>query len=129
MGRPMNDWLETMLIDTGVMSDTGLTRNAGLRVHKPCRARCLAGIDDSGFDTWCDPHPLTPDGELAALLEGRPTYDVSGRQLCIRRSRRIAYFPAAARPVLATHVCGHPIPDGWRLPPAPPAPRRVEGTF
>lgn len=126
-------WLTQMLLDKGVMSQAGLTRNAAIRTHKPCRTPCLAGIDDIGYDTWCDLGELTPTGEVNALLEDRRTFDLHAqRLLCRRFASRIAYAPAGrdtGRPVFAEHRCDAPIPDAWRQPPPPrtPTPPRSEG--
>lgn len=114
-------WLAEMLVAKGVMSESGLLFRAGVRTHRPCRRACLAGIDDSGLDTWCDLRELSRDGELHALLAGRRTWDLyAGRGLTIRRSSAIAYRPAGdrRRPVFAEHRCHQPLPADWCLPPA-----------
>ena len=125
----MPRWLTKMLLDKGVISEHGLTRNAAIRTHKPCRIPTLAGIDDTGFDTWCDLAELDPHGEAHALLDGRLTYDLyAGRLLCHRTPSRITHAPAGQartrddRPVFAEHRCHHPIPATWCVPPLPAQP-------
>ena len=113
------NWLTEMLIAKGVMSESGLTRNAGIRTHRPCQTACVAGIDDSGFDTWCELREITRDGELQALLDGRHTWDLhAGRGLTVRGSLAIRHRPAQTpgRPVLVEHRCGQPIPASWIAP-------------
>ncbi|MDP1877991.1 MAG: hypothetical protein Q8M17_10610 [Actinomycetota bacterium] len=134
---PMPAWLRSMLQAKGVISETGLTRNAGIRTHRPCHAACIAGIDDNGFDTWTDPTELTPTGELQALLDGRRTWDLHAhRALTLRTSISIQHRPAGnpARPVLAQHRCHQPIPSSWAMPPweplaAPPSTEDDECPF
>jgi hypothetical protein len=126
------DWLVAMLVAKGAMSESGLTFRAGLRTHRPCRGLTVAGIDDNGLDTWCEPSPLSPDGELAALLVGRPTWDLyAGHGLTYRRATAISHRPAgdASRPVLAQHVCGDPLPAAWLAPPLPCPARPAEVEF
>lgn len=119
-------WLIRMLTEQGHISDTGLTRNATIRTHKPCHHPTLAGIDDIGFDTWCDLAELHPQGEANALLDGRWTFDLyASRLLCHRTPNRITHAPAGQhhtrdyRPVFAEHRCHQPIPATWAIPPTP----------
>jgi hypothetical protein len=56
-----SQWLRSMLVDKGVLSEAGLTRNAGIRTCRKCRTNCLAGIDINGLDTWTDT-TATPPG-------------------------------------------------------------------
>lgn len=111
-------WLTTMLIDKGVMSESGLTRNAGIRTCRTCHQHCLAGIDINGRDTWLEPQPLHPAGELQALLDCRRTFNLyAGKQLMPRDRHLMAAYPAGHkhRPTFATHTCGQPIPTTWTL--------------
>jgi len=118
-------WLRSMLVDKGVLSEAGLTRNAGIRTCRTCRAHCLAGIASTGIDAWADLGELHAAGELAALLAGRATLSLyAGRQLVPRDRHWIAAYPAGRtdRPAYASHRCGDPPPPGWTQPPPPPAP-------
>ena len=101
-----------MLIDKGVLSEAGLTRNAGIRTCRTCRTRCLAGIAITGLDTWLDPNQLHP------LLDNRPTFNLyAGKQLMPRDRHLMAAYPAGhkQRPTFAAHRCDHPIPTTWTI--------------
>ena len=111
-------WLRSMLHDKGLLSETGLTRNAGIRTCRTCRTNCLAGIDINGLDTWTDPQQLHPAGELQALLDGRRTFNLyAGKQLMPRDRHLMAAYPAGhkQRPTFATHTCDQPIPTTWTI--------------
>lgn len=114
------DWLRDMLIASGHLDEHGLGFKARLRRHRPCRGLTVAGIDDNGLSTWCEPTPLSPDGEVAALLSGRSTWDLfAGHALTYRRASAICHRPAGSRrrPVLAEHMCSQPLPASWLAPP------------
>ena len=107
-----------MLVNKGVLSEHGLTRNAEIRTCRTCRTQCLAGIAITGIDTWTDPSELHTTGELEALLDGRQTLSLyAGRQLVPRDKHWIKAYPAgrSQRPTFATHRCGHPIPTNWTI--------------
>jgi hypothetical protein len=111
-----SQWLRSMLIDKGILSEAGLSRNAGIRTCRTCRQHCLAGIAITGLDTWLDTHQLHSDGELHALLDGRPTFSLyAGKQLVPRDRHWIRCYPAghAKRPTFAAHRCDQPIPTDW----------------
>jgi len=111
-------WLRSMLVDKGVLSESGLTRNAGIRTCRTCRQHCLAGIAITGLDTWLEPQQLHPAGELQALLDCRKTYSLyAGKQLVPRDRHWIRDYPAGhpKRPTFATHTCGQPIPTTWTI--------------
>jgi hypothetical protein len=62
----------------------------------------------AGLPVRADPTPLTALGEAAALLNGRPTFDLSdvaGRKELTYRSRDQISAPRKY-PVLAAHECG-----------------------
>lgn len=118
------DWLRDMLIASGHLDEHGLGFKARLRRHRPCRGLTVAGIDDNGLSTWCEPTPLSPSGEAEALLSGRATWDLfGGSGLTYRRAAAIAYRPAGdhRRPVLAEHLCGQSLPAAWLAPRVTPA--------
>lgn len=85
-----------------------------------CRSRVLAGTDSdrTGIDAVVDNYPLTRTGELLAVIAGRRVYehDRDGR---LHRRDRYRLRTATTGTILASHTCHHPIPDSWRLPPAP----------
>ena len=111
-------WLTAMLVEKGVLSEAGLTRNAGIRTCRTCRQHCLAGIAITGLDTWTDTQQLHPAGELQSLLDNRPTFSLyASRQLVPRDRHWIRCYPAGhkQRPTFATHRCGHPIPTDWTI--------------
>jgi hypothetical protein len=119
-------WLTDMLIAKGAMSESGLTRTARIRTHKPCHLPTLAGYDNDtcALDTWCDLAELTLAGEVHALLAGRTTYELATERLYRRDHWTITGRPAGGRtPVFAEHQCHAPIPATWAItrPPAPPA--------
>ena len=118
MSGAMAPWLRSMLIDKGVMSESGLTLRAHIRTHRGCGLPTLSGICDIGFDAWCDLAELTAIGEAEALLAGRRTYELySGRSLYSRDRWTIHSRPAGGErhPVLAEHRCGEQVPAGWIL--------------
>ena len=113
-----SQWLTAMLHDKGVLSEAGLTRNAGIRTCRTCRTSCLAGIAITGLDTWLNPQQLHPYGELHALLDCRRTFNLyAGKQLVPRDRHLIRAYPAGhpQRPTFATHTCGQPIPTDWTI--------------
>lgn len=127
------DWLLQVLRDKGVISESGLTRNARMRPHRDCGQLTLAGYDSdrASLDAWCDPYPLTADGEVQALLDERTTYHLWGGRLERRDRWTIRGIPAGSpsHPVFAEHRCRLPVPRPWRLSPPPPAPRPLEETW
>lgn len=78
-----------------------------------CRQPIVTGFDDAVGPTVAtvDPHPLTLEGELLALVAGRATYGISeGFELGYRDAWRIEHLPPEPRgyTVHATHKCGTP---------------------
>ena len=107
--EPMPAWLQDQLIADGHMTEHHVTRKLRPRRCKACRAACLAAIDDTGIETWVDPHPVTVDGELFALMAGRVTFMAFGEELCHRDAGRITHRDANAISVYAEHSCGAPM--------------------
>lgn len=102
-------------------STTGAHRRASIRVCR-CHAPILAGLDGevAAFSVAVDPYALTPAGEVEALRQSRRTYDLDQMRLSQRDRWTIpGRPPTPARPVVAEHRCGHPIPDDWKAPPPP----------
>lgn len=86
-----------------------------------CRATIVTGLDEGvGPDiATVDPHPLTIEGELLALVAGRATYGISeGFELGYRDTWRIQHLPPEPRgyTVHATHKCGTPPFPHYPLP-------------
>ncbi|WP_086847012.1 hypothetical protein [Amycolatopsis kentuckyensis] len=78
---------------------------------EPC-PRCgrlqLIGIDEGCPYRVC-PTPLTPEAELAALMQGRRSYSISGDFLHYRDSFRMRGDARGRPTVIATHLCHAPI--------------------
>lgn len=72
--------------------------------NRPVLAATVGGLDRH-IDTAC----LTPAGELAALLQGRSTFELHNDVL-IRRGPEKIRAGLPGRPVLAEHSCD-PVPD------------------
>lgn len=115
----MQPWLRQHLIDTGRWSTDGITTAAQLRTHT-CGLIVLTGLDATlaAIPTTVDPAPLTTAGEMAALLQGRHTYDfwtTTSELHGPRRAWDITRAPATntgRTRVLATHICGStPLPS------------------
>jgi len=120
--KRMPKWLQSMLIEKGVISEAGLGRKAWIKTCRKCSTPTLAGLDADvcAFDAWCDLGELSPAGEAAALLDGRRTYQLFyTNSLSYRHSWHITSRPAGdpQHPVFATHRCGEPIPAVWCVPP------------
>lgn len=104
--EPMPAWLQDQLVADGTMTGDFITRTLRPRHCRACAAPVLAAIDDLGLTTHIDPAPLTPEGELLALLAGRPTFATFGADLCHRWAGEITHRPASTRAVYAAHQCG-----------------------
>lgn len=99
------------LINTGVITARGLTRHA---TYRHCPRGCgllLIASQDLGHETWCDPWPITPKGELDAHLSGTRTWTLILGQLCWRDADRITFRDANTDQVFAEHQCGKPQPE------------------
>lgn len=121
----MDDWLKSMLVDAGHMSESGLTATARIRAHRRCGLPCIAGYDAkaAAFDAWCDPSPLSAHGEAEAAISGRRTYSLAHGTLRPRNRWDIPAHPAGAKGspvVLAEHRCDQPVPAAWTTPPSTP---------
>lgn len=105
----MAEWLRRHLVDTGILTESGLSRTARPRRCPRCRAVTVAAIDDNGLESWADPHPIDAQAEADAALAGIPTWELwAGRELVRRDVYRITGRPAGLdqrRPVLAAHRC------------------------
>lgn len=103
------------LVDLGRLDADGVTRRARLTRCRRCGAMVFAGLDHDkvALAVRVDPTPLSPVGELSALLTGRVTYELSrgdGYRIDERRAGHIGK-PTKAD-VVAEHACGaNPLPD------------------
>lgn len=107
---------------------TGINRRAKLATCPRCRAAVLRCLDGDGLPATADPRPLTPAGELAALVAGRDTYDAwHVANTWVELEHRNHFTLAAPRrwPVLPGHACPGVVPD-WSFLPTPPAPRQED---
>jgi hypothetical protein len=88
-----------------------ITTSPTLITCRHCGRPILAATVE-GLDRHVDPVPLTLAGELAALLAGRPTYDLAGamRDHLIRRTVHHIRGGARQLPVVADHDCASPDP-------------------
>ena len=90
-------------------------RRAPAETYRPdvcpaCRATVLIGITD-GLTLRLDPARLDLPTEIAALADGRLTYDLHpDRHAVWRSARRIRDWPDH-HPVHATHACHRPLLD------------------
>ncbi|WP_018350966.1 hypothetical protein [Longispora albida] len=85
-----------------------------------CRVLVLAGVAE-GVPVHADPQPVTPAGELDAVLAGRSTYSIVGRELVRRDAGRAASLSGA---VVVDHQCGQPIAAGHHAPAVLPVPQQ-----
>ena len=124
----MPDHLVTHLIATGVLTPDGVTRRARPRPCPRCQPLVLVGLDHArcALPPTTNPTPLTPAGELAALLTGRETYKLTPNrnayELNWRDQHSIRAKPAGTlhgADIVATHQCGAPELDAApsRIPP------------
>lgn len=98
-----------------------ISRRAHLTQHS-CQAHVLVGLDADmcALTVYVEPYALTPHGEVEALRDQRTTYHLQQGALHPRTAYTIPGKPPShARTILASHTCHHPIPESWRLPPAP----------
>lgn len=117
----MDAWLLQQLVETGRMTETGVTRRARPRRCPTCQTIVIVGLNDDqcAFEIHADPQPLSALGEALALLEGRMTVALAhegGRWVLHRRDDfQIRGRPAGTTPrwdVLRTHTCHTPTPTG-----------------
>jgi hypothetical protein len=102
--------LREHLIDTGVITQRGLTRRATYR-HCPGCGLLLLAAQDMGHEIWCDPWPITAKGELDALLAGAATYTRVLGELAWRDATRITFRDADHDDVFSEHRCGIAQPE------------------
>lgn len=74
-----------------------------------CKATVLVGITD-GLTLHLDPARLDTPTEIAALTDGRRTYDLHPDRHAVHRGV-IQIQADRGHPVHATHACHQPLPD------------------
>ena len=99
----------------GILTPDGISRRAHTRYCRHCRRPVMTGLDHDhvAATATCDPTPLDALGELTALMNGRPTYELTwtrerGYVLDHRDQFRIRGRPAGTwrdGDVLAEHKC------------------------
>ena len=75
------------------------------RCNRPVMAATVRGLDEH-----LDTAMLNPLGELAALLEGRRTFDLRGDYIGLRNKEKIASGKRDS-PVVARHACKDTPPE------------------
>lgn len=110
-------WLRQQLEDRGLWDSDGTNRVARARRCRTCREYVLVGLDSDhcALPVAVDPDPLSPAGEVAALIAGRATYSLrylADRLELDRRTqfeiRGDASRDSVRHDVLARHQCGMP---------------------
>lgn len=114
-------WLQQHLENRGLWDSDGTTRVARARRCRTCREYVLAGLDANrcALPVAVDPDPLSPRGEMVALLAGRTTFSLRLLADQLELDRRSAFEIRSGRTerldVLGRHACGLPslglVPD------------------
>ena len=110
----MDTRTQQLLIGKGVMDTQRVTARPTTRHCRTCRQVVLVALADdgpqvAGVRVTLDPRPLTPYGELQALMAGRLTYHHTGGHIAWRDPVLIARKPAHGMNVHATHKCHSPL--------------------
>lgn len=97
------------LVEQGTLTPSGLGRRAQLRPCPRCRWWTVVGLDHfrCAREVALDPVELDEVGEAIALVTGRATYELWGREIEQRDQHKIR--GGQSRPVLAAHDCAHPV--------------------
>ena len=95
-----------------------ITTAPSLITCRRCKQPVLAATV-GGMDVHVDTATLNDVGELAALIEGRTTYELVTADYLVRRSTHHISAGPAKHPVLATHSCAptpeHHVNHAWTL--------------
>lgn len=115
----MAPWLRRMLIESGRLTENGVSRNARIIIHT-CGIPCIAGLDDDicAFETWCEMQPINTIGEAEALTQGRRTFEYlpANKRIYPRWTENITHRPAGTHDrwrQLVEHRCGELFPAHW----------------
>jgi hypothetical protein len=103
---PLDPRTRAHLIDTGTLTPSGLGQTAQLHTCPRCWQWVIRGLDHRrcALEVIADPVSLNARTELAALIGGRLTYELWGREIERRTPTKIAR--GMPKPVIATHQCG-----------------------
>lgn len=95
-------------------------RNSTSHQCRKCGAHIRSGLDADvlAFVARVDDDPVTRQGELLAILNGRRTYSLEGGRL---HRRRLHHLQAPARAPYVEHRCWEPFPAAWLAPMPRPA--------
>jgi len=108
--RDNNQWLTNHLITQGFITEGRIGRKIQNRRCKKCKAHIITALDADmiALLAECDPTPLTLQGEITALVQGRWTYRLQYEHLNRRYQLEIAATPANTTTVLQQHQCPNP---------------------
>jgi hypothetical protein len=83
---------------------------------RECRRPVVVGLDADrcALEVRCEPVALTPNGARAAWVNGRSCYTLTFGDPPRLDWRGPNYGPPAFGVIVASHVCGEPIPPAWR---------------
>ena len=97
-----------------------MSRVASQGVCHKCGAHIRSGLDADAlaFVARVDDDPVTRQGELLAILNGRRTYSLEGGRL---HRRELHHLQAPARAPYVEHRCWEPFPATWLAPIPRPA--------
>lgn len=92
-----------------------MSRNSSQSVCHKCGAHIRSGLDADAlaFVARVDDDPVTRQGELLAILNGRRTYSLEGGRLHRRYSHHLQIAPRAP---YVEHRCWEPFPATWLAP-------------
>jgi hypothetical protein len=104
---------------------------AARTVRHVCGQVVIEGLDRNrcAFLVAVEPTPLTAEGEVAAMRDGRGTWRIFHGALDPRDRWNIpGHLPGQPHPVHAEHRCHDPLPASWRAPVAAPVTRTAPST-
>lgn len=109
----MDTRTQQLLVGKGVIDRDRVTARPTTRHCKTCRRVVLVALADDGPDVvgiraTLDPRPLTPLGELQALMAGLATYAHTGGGIIWRDPASIKRSDATVRNVHHAHACNSP---------------------
>jgi hypothetical protein len=96
-------------------------RNSTSHQCRKCGAHIRSGLDNdaAALVARVDDEPVTRQGELLAILNGRRTYSLEGGRLYLRERH---HLQIPARAPYVQHRCWEPFPATWLAPTPRPTP-------